>query len=92
MKPEYVGAIFFFEDSPVGHFEGEEIPSNAGTYRYMPYRGPVHYRLIGALKSLGPQRCHYVIAGRRHYFTVQAWVSYGLLESTGFDSVDSTTS
>ena len=86
MKPEHEASTFFFEDSPIGYFEDDQVPSTAGTYRYMPYRSAAHYRLIGALKSAGPQRCHCLIAGKKHYFAVQTWVSYGLLELAGFDS------
>jgi hypothetical protein len=89
IKPEHQARTFFFEDSPVGYFEGDQLPPAAGRHRYIPYRSVAHYRLIGALKSVGLQRCHYVVAGRKHYFTVQAWASYGLLELAGFDSVDS---
>jgi hypothetical protein len=88
MKPEHEAGTFFFEDGPVGYFEDDQLPSAAGRYRYMPYRSGAHYKLIGAVKSLGPQRCHYFIEGRKQYFTVQAWVSYGLLELTGFALMD----
>jgi hypothetical protein len=84
IKPEHQARTFFFEDSPVGYFERGQLPPAAERYRYVPYRSFGHYRLIGALKSVGPQCCHYVIAGSKYYFTVQDWVSYGLLELTGF--------
>jgi hypothetical protein len=35
---------FFFGHQVVGYFE-DQPPSCAGEYRYMPFRGPGHYRL-----------------------------------------------
>jgi len=80
---------FFFEDRPLGYFEGDQLPDKPGEYRYMPFRSRGHYEFIGALKSAGPQRCHYLIAGRKHHFTVLKSVSYGLLALAEFDSGNS---
>jgi len=54
--PRKASQTFFFQDHPVGYFEDVQLPAAPGDYRYMPYRGPGHLRLMGALKSLGPQR------------------------------------
>jgi hypothetical protein len=71
---------FFFDGAPVGYFEQEQFPSQPGSYRYIPYRGIGHYRLMQALKSSGPQRCHYPIEGTQHCLAVLNCPSYGVLE------------
>jgi hypothetical protein len=60
---------FFFGHQVVGYFE-DQPPSSAGEYRYMPFRGPGHYRLGQELRRKGPQYCHYVANGETRYFTV----------------------
>jgi len=60
---------FFFGHHVVGYFE-DEPPSSAGEYRYMPFRGPGHYRLGQDLSCKRPQCCHYVARGESRYFTV----------------------
>ncbi len=60
---------FFFGHQVVGYFEGLP-PSSAGEYRYMPFRGPGHFRLVQELARNGPRYCHYVANGETHYFTV----------------------
>ena len=86
MDPQKQAKTFFYQGNPVGYFEEEHLPAALGNYRYMPYRGPGHYRLMGALKSEGPQRCHFEKEGRKLFFTVKAWISTGLLELSEFDS------
>ncbi len=85
MNPEQERKTFFFEGNAVGYFMEEPLPKAPGRYRYVPYRGPGHYRLGVALSSSGPQCCHYVADGKKIQFTVKAWVSYGLLELSGFE-------
>ena len=80
---------FFFEENPVGYFEDDPLPCSTGCYRYMPYRGPGHYRLQGALKTKGPQRCHYITDNAKRYFTVVACPAQGLLQLAEFDNPDS---
>jgi len=75
---------FFFEGNPVGYFLEDQLPASPGSYKYMPYRGPGHYKLGQALSSRGPQRCHYFLNGEPRNFTVVSFVSYGLLELSGF--------
>ena len=65
--PEHVQ--FFFGHQVVGYFE-DQPPSSAGEYRYMPFRGPGHYRFGQELRRKGPQYCHYVDNGETRYFTV----------------------
>jgi len=89
MNSEQRAKTFFFQGNPVGYFEDEPLPTKPGNYRYVPYRGVGHYRLMGALKSEGPQRCYYIKDGKKLKFTVQAWVSYGLLQLSEFDSGNS---
>jgi len=69
---------FFFEEHAVGYFE-DQLPSSPGQYRYMPFRGPAHLRLVEALASSGSQRCYYVIEGEKRYFTVLRTPSHGVL-------------
>ena len=77
---------FCLEDMVVGHLEGNAFPTSSGIYRYMPYRGPGHYRLITSLKAVGPQRCYFLRGGERRYFTVMGCPSYGRLELASFES------
>ena len=84
MTPEQEAKTFFFEGNAVGYFREEELPTIPGHYRYVPYRGPGHYKLGVALGSLGPQRCHYLTAGERRDFTVRSVVAYGLLDLADF--------
>ena len=86
MNPEKERKTFFFEGNAVGYFTEEPLPTVPGRYPYMPYRGPGHYKLGVALRSQGPQRCNYVAHGKKMHFTVVAWVSYGLLELSDFES------
>lgn len=72
-------AAFFFEEYAVGYFE-DERPSSPGQYRYMPFRGPGHWRLAQALASSGSQSCYHVTQGEKHYFTVLSIASYGILQ------------
>ena len=60
---------FFFGHEAVGYFE-DQLPSSAGEYRYMPFRGPGHFLLGQELTRKGPQYCHYVVNGETRYFTV----------------------
>ena len=69
---------FFFEEHAVGYFE-DQLPSSPGQYRYMPFRGPGHLRLVEAFASSGSQRCYYVIEGEKRYFTVLKTPSHGVL-------------
>ena len=86
MTPEQERKTFFFAGNAVGYFTEEALPAKPGRYHYMPYRGPGHYKLGLALRSSGPQRCHYLVKGKKREFTVAAWVSYGLLELSDFES------
>jgi hypothetical protein len=89
MNAEQQAKTFFFKDRPVGYFEGDQLPDKPGEYRYMPFRSRGHYEFIGALKSKGPQRCHYLVEEKKRHFTVLHWVSYGLLVLGEFVSKNS---
>src|SRR5262249_62080621 len=75
---------FFLEAIPAASSREPHPPASPGSYKYMPYRGPGHYKLGQALSSRGPQRCHYFLNGEPRNFTVVSFVSYGLLELSGF--------
>ena len=70
---------FFFGHQVVGYFE-DQPASSAGEYRYMPFRGPGHLRLVEELSRKGPQYCHYVANGETRYFTVARIPSPHVLE------------
>lgn len=78
--------ILLFQNHVVGFFQEAELPSRPGIYHYTPYRGVGHHRLHLALQSSGPQRCHYLLAGKECYFTVTSCPGYGQLELTGFET------
>ena len=80
MQRELKPQSFFFEEELAGYFEQDHCPSQPGRYRYVPNRGIGHYRLIQSLKSSGPQRCHCLIEGTKHFFTVLNCPSQGELE------------
>ena len=73
---------FFFGEDSVGYFESQPL-SSPGKYRYMPFRGLGHFRLVQALASSGSQRCYYLAAGEKHYFTVERIPSLHVLEVSG---------
>jgi hypothetical protein len=70
---------FFFGHQVVGYFE-DQPPSSAGEYRYMPFRGPGHFRLGQELGRKGPQYCHYIANGETRYFTVVRIPRHYILE------------
>jgi hypothetical protein len=73
---------FFFGEDSVGYFE-DQLPSSPGEYRYMPFRGVGHFRLVQALASSGSQRCYYLTAGEKHHFTVARISSLHVLDVSG---------
>ena len=58
--PEHIE--FFFGSQVVGYFE-DQPPSSAGQYRFLPFRGPGHLRLVRELARNGasvlPLRCQW---------------------------------
>jgi hypothetical protein len=70
---------FFLGTEVAGYFE-DQLPSSPGLYRYMPFRGPGHLRLVQALASTGPQRCYYIIEGVPHYFIAERLSSLHVLQ------------
>ena len=70
---------FFLGTEAVGYFE-DQLPSSPGLYRYMPYRGPGHLRLVQALASTGPQRCYYIVEGEPRYFIAERISSLHVLQ------------
>jgi hypothetical protein len=70
---------FFLGTEVAGYFE-EQLPSAQGLYRYMPFRGPGHLRLVQALASTGPQRCYYIAEGEAHYFIAERVPSLHVLQ------------
>ena len=73
---------FFFGEDSVGYFESQS-PSSPGEYRYMPFRGLGHFRLVQALASSGSQRGYYFAAGEKRYFTVERISSPHVLVVSG---------
>ena len=73
---------FYYKGDPVGCFTSEEMPQVPGTYEYVPYRGPGHYRLGTALTKDGPQQCHFEVRDKKCSFTVVRVIPYGKLELT----------
>lgn len=70
---------FFLGTEVVGYFE-DQLPSCSGLYRYTPFRGPGHLRLVQALASAGPQRCYYIVEGEPHYFIAERLSSLYVLQ------------
>ena len=88
MGREADAGAFYFESGAVGYFLDRPLPSLPGRFRYMPYRSVAHYKLIGAVKSVGPQRCHYVANSNNRWFKVVVWISYGVLELSDFEPLE----
>ena len=76
---------FMFEGMPVGYFQEPEFPSTDGSYHYMPYRGPGHYRMGISLGETGKARCTYDSVRERVLFTVRSCPEYGVLELVEFE-------
>jgi hypothetical protein len=89
MSADKIAMAFFFEGSPVGYFEGGELPTLAGTYRFNPYQTRGYFRIQISLKTSGPQRCYYMAQNAKQYFTVSACPSYGLVEVGAFETINS---
>jgi hypothetical protein len=71
---------FEYDGIPAGCFtEGGSYPSAPGAYRYMPYRGPGHLRMLDELRGAGFARCTCVGPEGRMTFVVRACPEYGLL-------------
>ena len=60
---------FFFQGEVVGYLDGSSLPNSPGSYKYVPYRGVGHLRLVKALSS-GAQICSYTHKKKAHYFKV----------------------
>ena len=82
MQPAAERNRFFLGDQVVGYFEAQ-MPSSPGLYRYMPFRGSGHLRLVQALASIGPQRCYYTAEDKTHYFIVERIPSLHTLQVSG---------
>jgi hypothetical protein len=76
---------FMFEDMPVGYFQESEFPATDGSYHYMPYRGPGHYRLGLRLQETGRAQCCYDVGSERVLFVVRRCPEYGVLELIEFE-------
>ena len=76
---------FMFENMPVGYFEEPEFPVRDGSYRYMPYRGPGHYRMGISLRETGRAQCSYDFGGERVLFIVRSCPEYGVLDLVEFE-------
>jgi hypothetical protein len=81
---------FMFEGNPVGFFEGPQAPRFAGLYRYMPYRGYGHLRMVTEVSRGRSPRCYFDATGKRTWFTVKALPEKRLLELQDFEQVELT--
>jgi hypothetical protein len=72
--------VFMLDGMAVGHFLGQEYPRQDGRYRYMPYRGPGHYKLGVALREGRSIRCYFETDDGRVSFAVTSCPGYGFLE------------
>lgn len=79
---------FMFECMPVGFFEESDFPARDGTYRYMPYRGLGHYRMVISLKETGMARCSYHRGSEWIGFVVRSRPEYGVLELVDFEVIN----
>ena len=75
---------FMFEGMPVGSFEESDYPRTPGQYRYMPFRGPGHYKMQTLLGEGGRPRCHYNDGKSIIYFVVNDCPKYGVLDLCEF--------
>ncbi len=71
----------------VGVFEASEPPCSGGRYRYMPYRSGSHYAMHCRLEAGDIPRCYYDTGATRVFFSVRAFVEYGVLELGDFTAV-----
>jgi hypothetical protein len=76
---------FMFENMPVGYFQESEFPASDGSYHYMPFRGPGHYRMGISLRETGRAQCCYDSGSERVLFTVRSCPEYGVLELVDFE-------
>ena len=79
-----MATVFMFESLPVGSLEERDYPRTPGQYRYMPFRGPGHYKMQTLLRKGGRPRCHYNDGKNVISFTVQGCPKYGVLDLCEF--------
>jgi len=79
---------FSYEGMPVGYFEEQRYPTVAGRYRYMPYRGPGHYKMQTARRAGARPRCTFHTDNRAVSFVVVDCPEYGVLELAEFSGED----
>jgi hypothetical protein len=70
------------DDVQAGYFAPEDVPRQAGEYRYMPYRSVAHLRMSTSLRAGTPVTCWCEVAGERLVFVVTATRGYGRLAVT----------
>lgn len=80
---------FEFKGQHVGYFEAiDAYPSAPGQYRYMPYRGIGHLKMIEECARAGMARCTYAGAYGTMEFTVRTAGEYGLLEISEIEAAN----
>lgn len=73
--------MFRFEGQPVGTFKGlDAFPTTPGKFRYDPFRGLGHLKMIEACQRHGFARCTYTSAKGTVELTVRTVDEYGVLE------------
>jgi hypothetical protein len=68
----------------VGFFEETKMPLAAGRFRYVPYRGPGHYKMQTQLRAGDNPNCYYDTKDAHVTFTVRDCPEYGVLELCDF--------
>ena len=78
------GPDFELDGLAVGHFTCS-APDKDGPATYMPFRGPGHAALQGALAAGERPRCAYRVGNRRVTFEVGGCPAYGVLTLCAFE-------
>lgn len=72
---------FSYDGKVAGRFTSvPAFPKHAGSYRYMPYRGPGHLLLQRECASRGNARCSYSVSGRKVEFVARVGSQQGIIE------------
>ena len=78
------GPAFFYKDMIVGLFEEGVLPTSDGAYKYMPTRGPGHFRLGETLRTEPFALCYYKTDVDKIWFKITKSPSFGVVELSDF--------
>ena len=70
--------IFTCDGHVVGEFK-DGYPAETGKFRYMPYRGPGHYRLGIKMRDEGSAVCTFTNGSEMYTMLITACPKYGVL-------------